>query len=190
MARRSSGQTRAFSLLVAIIITVTLQRTQGASEFIDDCTQGPFVPLGEHSPSQGTVEVLTTAPTAAEFFANYVSKSKPVVIRGGARALPAFSLWTDHYLAENFAHEEIDFEEGKKETRTGGGGRMTLASFLETYETTDRYCVTDLPVAMMQDVVLPSWTGCGGFPENLVKSLLWFSSGGTKSVLHSDAFGG
>ena len=38
----------------------------------------------------------------------------------------------------------------------------------------------------LADVYLPKCLLCGGFAESIVVSVMWFSSGGTKSVLHND----
>ena len=37
-----------------------------------------------------------------------------------------------------------------------------------------------------EDVFLPKCLLCGGFADSVITSVMWFSSGGTKSVLHND----
>lgn len=37
------------------------------------------------------------------------------------------------------------------------------------------------------DLIVPKPLECGGFLKNLQLVVMWFSSGGTKSVLHSDS---
>ena len=36
------------------------------------------------------------------------------------------------------------------------------------------------------DLTLPRSLQCGGFQDQILQAVLWFSSGGTKSVLHND----
>ena len=43
-------------------------------------------------------------------------------------------------------------------------------------------------VIFAEDVGLPRCMLCGGFVDVLSTSVMWFSSGGTKSVLHNDDF--
>ena len=47
--------------------------------------------------------------------------------------------------------------------------------------------VQDLPTPMYQEWELPRPLLCGGFMDNLNMAVVWFSSGGTNSVLHSDS---
>jgi hypothetical protein len=61
----------------------------------------------------------------------------PVLLKGGAKALPAFFLWTDSYLATTHGDERIDFEYGKKEVRNGGGSGETFADFIRLYAEKD-----------------------------------------------------
>ena len=39
---------------------------------------------------------------------------------------------------------------------------------------------------IVEDLSLPKPLVCGGFQKLLSASIMWFSSGGTKSVLHND----
>ena len=41
-------------------------------------------------------------------------------------------------------------------------------------------------IKLLEDVFLPQCMLCGGLAKYLVTSVMWFSSGGTKSVLHHD----
>ncbi len=47
--------------------------------------------------------------------------------------------------------------------------------------------VSDLSEKMMPEWVLPRFLQCGGLTEEIMFMYLWFSSGGTKSVLHTDS---
>ena len=46
--------------------------------------------------------------------------------------------------------------------------------------------VSDLSPSMYNEWVVPRFLQCGGYANHIDIVLLWFSSGGTKSVLHTD----
>jgi len=47
------------------------------------------------------VAELTKIPSPTEFIRDYVSLSRPFIVRGGVRSWSAFSKWTDEYLASS-----------------------------------------------------------------------------------------
>lgn len=82
-----------------------------------------------------------------DFFANYVDKSIPLLIRGGAKSSPAFKLWQDDYLKSHKEAEtfKVFVENRKKEIRTEGGNNIPLKEFIETYHDKDVYMVNGVP---------------------------------------------
>ena len=48
--------------------------------------------------------------------------------------------------------------------------------------------VSDLTPAMYKEWQVPRPLACRGFIDNFSFTYMWFSSGGTKSVLHTDSF--
>ena len=46
--------------------------------------------------------------------------------------------------------------------------------------------VSDLSPGLYNEWVVPRFLQCGGYADHIEIVLLWFSSGGTKSVLHTD----
>ena len=77
-------------------------------------------------------------------------------------------------------------EARKKENRSAASYMMSLDRFIDSYRRLDIYMVASVPEFLRNDVVLPRSLACGGFSRNLVDTVIWFSSGGTKSVLHHD----
>ena len=151
-------------------------------------------PLGFHRPSSGHIDVYEegTMPSPLEFWTKYASKGEPVLFRGAANRSLARHRWTDEYVREHFGDLEVKME-GKVEKGGDlpvselGAGRMAIREFLNRYETDNVYVVSQLPEPMYGDVsVLPCLT-CGAFRRRLLEVDLWFSSGGTKSLLHRDA---
>lgn len=46
--------------------------------------------------------------------------------------------------------------------------------------------VLNVQMLITDDVLVPNSLSCGGFQNNLQESVIWFSGGDTKSVLHYD----
>lgn len=147
---------------------------------------GHLKPLGQQRPSEGHIEILDRIPSVEEFFQEYIKGSKPVVFKQMAHHIPAFKLWNDEYLKEKFGHIKVDIEEGKKENRSLGMWQWPFKKFLERYKEEDIYMVHSLPKQMRGDLRLFPFLSCGGYTHVLNDVIMWFSSGGTKSVLHND----
>lgn len=101
--------------------------------------------------------------------------------------MPAYSKWTDGYLSERFGEVGIDVEEGKKENRSLATFHFKLQDFISRYKNEDIYMVESLPLKMREEYALLKSLRCGGYTEVLQDAVVWFSSGGTKSVLHFDS---
>ncbi|CAB3977741.1 Hypothetical predicted protein [Paramuricea clavata] len=148
---------------------------------------GHLQPLGSQVPPVGDVLTLTEIPSPQEFFDQFVKPGKPVVFKGAATKTPAYELWTDDYLSSKFGEVKFDVEEGKKENRSRELFNMPLGEFLKSYKEKDIYLVASVPKIMRDDIYLLKCLLCGGFTDELQDSVMWFSNGGTKSVLHYDA---
>ena len=157
---------------------------------------GHMQELGSHSDPL-PVEERWDFPHPHEFWEKYVKGSRAVVFREAAKRSPAFTKWTEEYLKETYPDLEVRLEtkrekEGYVAVGDKGMGRDTLKNFFKTYKKNDRegdkYIVSELPTPMWHEyMVLPSLS-CGLFKRNFVEIDLWFSSGGTSSILHKDAF--
>ena len=157
----------------------------------DKFPKGHGEELGKHRTSDGHVDILDNIPSPREFWAKYASVRRPVVFRGAGKKFPAFKLWTDEYMKENFGDMVVKLE-GKKEKEKvpvgeRGLGQDTIRSFLNTYQQKDSYIVSQLPDAMSKEVLVLPVMMCGSFYERILEANLWLSSGGTKSLLHKDA---
>jgi len=151
-----------------------------------DDLPGHMKPLGEQHESMGHIEVIEDIPSPQSFFNDYIKASKPVVFKNAAKQMAAYKLWTDEYLMERFGDVVVDVEEGKKENRSLAMWNWKFKDFLNTYKTSDVYMVHSLPKQMRNDLRLFPSLSCGGFTNVLTDVIMWFSSGGTKSVLHND----
>eukprot|EP00118_Oscarella_pearsei_P003453 m.14342 g.14342 ORF g.14342 m.14342 type:complete len:413 (+) comp25703_c0_seq1:21-1259(+) len=144
--------------------------------------------LGMHRPSEGHVESLSTIPSSSDFYAQFVGPKRPVLLK---RALPAAAgarLWTDDYLRSNVGDVIVDLETAKKEDRKKFGFQSTLRKFIENYRKKNIYMVGSLPVPLRAEWPIPECLSCGGFTDNTADARIWFSSGGTTSVLHVDQY--
>eukprot|EP00927_Polykrikos_kofoidii_P020017 TRINITY_DN19421_c0_g1_i1.p1 TRINITY_DN19421_c0_g1~~TRINITY_DN19421_c0_g1_i1.p1 ORF type:complete len:372 (-),score=69.80 TRINITY_DN19421_c0_g1_i1:378-1451(-) len=153
--------------------------------------RGHLQPFG--SWADGTpIEERSEVPSPKEFFEISDSDGghgRPVVFRGAASRMPAMQWDTDKYILDNFGDERIDgVEYNIKETRTGGKveNMNKMQDFLNAYNTSDIYMVSRVPKGMgAQAEILPCMR-CGGFTQFLDTNNIWFSRGGSKSVVHYD----
>lgn len=63
---------------------------------------------------------------------------------------------------------------------------LWFSLFDQRYKEDDIYMVTDPSPGMYNEWQLPRFILCGGYTNHLSMVMMWFSSGGTKSVVHSD----
>mmetsp|Transcript_4062 Transcript_4062/g.13665 ORF Transcript_4062/g.13665 Transcript_4062/m.13665 type:complete len:249 (-) Transcript_4062:94-840(-) len=78
-------------------------------------------------------------------------------------------------------------ETEKRETRSKlPHENWNLAKFLAKYNTSDIYSTAQTPKGLSDEVFLLPPMNCGGFTSRLSSTVLWFSSGDTKSVIHND----
>ncbi|XP_041480491.1 uncharacterized protein LOC121427978 [Lytechinus variegatus] len=162
----------------------------------DGNTEGGHIPghlqvLGKHRPPEGHIEILHELPSPREFWEKYARDGVPVLFRGMANNSLGVHRWTDDYLREHYSDLRVKIEakaemqyhpEGDK-----GIGQDTMGYFLKTYQSRDVYIVSQLPDPMSKEVLVPPFMTCGTFSQRLLEANLWFSNGGTKSLLHRDA---
>lgn len=153
--------------------------------------QGHGEELGKHRDSEGHLEILHKLPSPQKFWDEYASVQRPVIFRGAAKNFPAFHLWTDQYLKENYGDLEVKLEAKQEKDHVPVGerglGRDTIRSFLKTYQEKDSYTVSQLPDPLSTQVMVLPFLTCGTFSERILEANLWLSSGGTRSMLHKDA---
>lgn len=153
----------------------------------------------------GHVETRHDAPEPKELFDIYINgrKGHPdekdgkwkrphgrvVLIKGAAARMPAFKKWaTDELLMETYGKEKLDQVETEKvETRLKyPHDNWDVTKFLKNYNKSEVYSTAVPPRKMQEDLYLLPSLNCGGYHKRIQSSVLWFSSGGTKSVIHSD----
>lgn len=176
---------------VGIYLLVDLVRSEVSLSDDPALFPGHLQPIGSGRPIS-KVKQIDGFPEPNDFFANYVhSKSKKAVIfKGGAKLSPAFNLWSDDYLRDHPESDtmQFDIEKGKKEDRKGNMMKRSVKDFINSYHTDDIYAVSDVPDQLKNQFLLPPPIRCNNIKDKLSMMLMWFSSGGTKSVLHQDSF--
>eukprot|EP00937_MAST-01D_sp_MAST-1D-sp2_P003666 g3666.t1 len=151
-------------------------------------TRGHLQPLGAHAAPSGRVEELEALPTPAELYARSRA-NEPFVVRGGIRDQRPLHEWSDEYMARAFGDTKVDVEFEKKEDRFGAFPESwSLRRFLsEKDKPSNReslYVVHDLTPAMRREWRAPRPLSCREVRMQML--VMWFSSGGTVSVLHND----
>lgn len=127
-------------------------------------------------------------PDAQTFFKEYIDKNRPILFKGVVKHTKAFKLFDDDYL-KNFqgSSEALVYAEPeKKENRTKKGFEMSFKDFIERYHKESLYMVNALPKELQKDVTMPPPLKCEETRDLMSSQVTWFSSGGTKSVIHND----
>ena len=65
---------------------------------------GHLEPLGSHQPPLGSIDNTDLLPSSQDFFEQYALPGQPVLFKGAAKKMPAFSKWTDEYLRFDKKH--------------------------------------------------------------------------------------
>lgn len=187
MAKRTSNVYLIF--IASCVFLVKFINTEDAAESVGDPSSWPghMEALGSKNVKHD-VPKLEEFPEPQEFFREYVGPGKPVFIKNGAKISPAFHLWTDDYFvslpgADNIT---VTVEQGKKENRTFPADERSFKDFVIAYNKSDIYMVNGVPDILQKDVLLPPSLLCEDLTPHLVDTVMWFSSGGTKSVFHHD----
>ncbi|XP_077863544.1 tRNA wybutosine-synthesizing protein 5-like [Saccoglossus kowalevskii] len=126
--------------------------------------------------------------TLGVFSPNLFVGSKPLLFKGATMLSRAFTKWTDDYFwnLEESDNYQVGVERGKKENRSDLATTMSLKQFLKQYTSSDLYLVDPVPEFLRKDVQMPVPLQCKELADTLLEAFMWFSSGGTKSVLHFD----
>ncbi|XP_065842446.1 uncharacterized protein [Oscarella lobularis] len=154
---------------------------------------GHLQPLGAHREPDVPIDEATTPVDPKTFWNDYVRTGTPLIFRSAATHSPAFTKWTDDYIASRYGDVEIRLEtkaEVDWHTPRGdvGIGRDTLKHFISRYHSDNVYAITELPDSMYHEVDVLPCMSCGSLRDSLQEINLWISGGGTSSVLHRDAY--
>ncbi|KAI8480976.1 hypothetical protein Bbelb_390800 [Branchiostoma belcheri] len=141
--------------------------------------------FGAHRPPDFIVEELPYMIAPEDFHALYVSKHKPVVIKGAAKYWPAYTKWTDEYLLQKWGDVTFNMET-KDDDKVNLPPSKKLKDFLKVYQERDLYLVDEVHPEMREDVILPLCLRCEEMCTKFFVSYYWHSSGNTSSTLHID----
>jgi len=168
-------------MLYWVIIFIILNITEASDEDAKS-----FGSIGPFSDLKVTNEHLSSK----YFYDNHVQAKKPLLMRGIAKEFKAFGKWSDRFLGGKIVNYDKNYEiyvqRGKKETRSQDSSMMKMSEFLSNYRGSDLYMVSSVPDFLKSDVPLPSVLQCGDASNILERTIMWFSDGGTKSVVHID----
>ncbi|XP_041360619.1 bifunctional peptidase and arginyl-hydroxylase JMJD5-like [Gigantopelta aegis] len=147
-------------------------------------------PLCSYPPLHG-ISVMDNFPTPEYFYEWFVLPGQPVLFKSVLDKMdsPAYKKWTDDYLRKTYGSSKVTVEKGKKEVRRVDGVRQqTLAEFLSSYHDQDVYMIQNVKDKMKDEIPVPKCLLCGGMQRRLERHIMWFSGGGTRSVLHLDTY--
>ena len=117
--------------------------------------------------------------------------NRPVIIRGGIKDQKYFRDWkSDDYMVKNFGRTSVMVEKAKVEDRAANTPMedMPLSEYIKGYSKpgNEWYIVQDVYPHMLKDIAMPKQLECHEMNNGFNMVVMWFSSGGTSSVLHSD----
>ncbi|PAA52999.1 hypothetical protein BOX15_Mlig007632g1 [Macrostomum lignano] len=140
--------------------------------------------LGYQRHADGPVKVASRLPSPVEFYAEYVLRLKPLVLRDAIdKSSPMMDRWTDEYLKRHFGQHKVTVTH-KKEIIKGQVEVMTLERFLDRYKFQDLYMASLIPAEMEAGFTVPHVAQCGPVSRHITEAEMWMSSGGTGSLLH------
>lgn len=134
-------------LVVSTVVSVLwASQVVGGKEGSHPKVKGHLQPFGE-SGSRLEIEVRTEFPGPADFFINFVERSKPLKLSGVVRDSRAVRQWTDDYLLSLELPQDsfVNLETKKKENRSQETTTMHFHEFLKIYNQTEHYMVDDVP---------------------------------------------
>ena len=149
---------------------------------------GHLRPLGSHQEPEPELEEYPYFLPPEMFRDNHVQPSSPAIFRQVLSAESTDVFLDDARLGEAFGHLEIGVEQMKKEKRGGPATLMKIQDFLQQYNTSELYFADGMPMEMKTRWTIPAMLLCCEIPEKISQVNVWFSSGGTSSVLHVDNF--
>ena len=154
---------------------------------------GHLEKLGAHgSPIMTTVvEELDYVPNGKDFYAHFVRKMRPLVIRGAAKDWPAVQFWgSESQMSEKYGDVVFDVEFTKRyENRPPIKKTMSLKEFLKIYKSQPVYLDCPFPqTKMTQDVQVPYCLQCEEIMSRISSTHLLYSSGNTSSSCHQDGY--
>jgi len=154
---------------------------------------GHLKPFGSHQkPSIFTTE-LNYVPQPDQFYNDFVIKRKPVVFRGAAINSHAYQAWTPQYIKKHFGDivvrmEAKDEADSRVPATEAGVGRGYIGSFIDNYDVLNAYIISQIPIRMEKDIMIPPCLRCGYFSKRLQEINLFITAQGGKTKLHRDPY--
>lgn len=148
---------------------------------------GHLQPLGSHKDPMIDMEEFTNFLPPETFRDSFIQTSTPAVFRQVLHPDQMAIFLNDTRLGQLYGKADVTVEEMKKERRGGPARGMLFKEFLAAYNSSTMYLADVMPSEMKKEWTIPAMLLCGGIPEHIQQVRLWFSSGGTSSVLHVDS---
>jgi hypothetical protein len=162
-----------------------------------------YLSIQEQDPDYTVIKKISS-PGREEFFHEYWTRSRPVVIKGIADAWPARTKWTFDYLKSNFADEEIEIQADRENDQfyeinsVSHRQKIKLGDFVDMivnsdgtnnfYMTANNHAIGKTKLQSLLDDTgdMPAYASK---PERVGFWHLWVGPKGTKTPLHHDENG-
>lgn len=102
-----------------------------------------------------------------DFYTQFVTANKPLLIRGAMKNATPVTQWSDAYLTSRHGHSSVDVDMTKQEQRGSPSMYVTLREFLSWYQREEAYLISTLPDSLQREFPLPSCLNCEVFRTKL-----------------------
>lgn len=162
-----------------------------------------YLSIQEQDPEYTVIKKIPS-PSKEEFFHEYWTRNRPVVIQGIADNWPARTKWTFDYLKQNFADAEIEIQADRESDQyyeinsVAHRKKVQLGDFVDMivnstssnnfYMTANNHAIANTKLRALLDDTgdMPAYASK---PERVGFWHLWVGPKGTKTPLHHDENG-
>jgi len=139
----------------------------------------------------GEIEDIDYVPNGRDFYAHFLRKQRPLVMRGAAADWSAVKHWANEtYMREKYGHVIFDVEFTKRYERIHPIKKtMNLSEYLDIYKSKQVYLDCPFPQTdLTSDIMVPYCLQCEEVMSTIASIHLLYSSGNTSSSLHHDGY--
>ncbi|XP_070578891.1 uncharacterized protein [Ptychodera flava] len=131
---------------------------------------------------QDKTEILNFMIGPEDFFQQYISKRKPVLITDSIHHWPAYTLWSEEYLTEKLGDETVSVKVDSQEQMSMK--KMTMKEFIENYKSDPLTLSQEVYPSLDGDISVPTCLKCASLFQGSFTTDMQISSGRSRSSLH------
>ena len=157
---------------------------------------GHLQPVGSHLASSTPVQVRRHDLPSSAFYSEFIRVNTPVALKGGNRSDITTKEWTDDHVAAAYGTQErvtiFKWKSGREPAVPDSRPRAIkdfIDEMQQQHSKKGEYLIDQSPPdALVNEIVLPTPLLCLDMHRGLQIVGLWFSGGGTHSLIHTDEY--